>query len=119
MYKTKCYPTEFEMHVWTNKSGYEEEIAKAYSMKIDEVKQMVYGNQVSVIETNKGQTLIMVFITTKKDKTYVHEAVHVLQFLSELTGLEPSKEWQAYFVEYAYEEIKKGVQHDKSRVKPI
>jgi hypothetical protein len=94
-----------------------EKLSKLMSDRYGAAKQYYYNelesiNWVNTIKTTdtsivKSERRI-VLVIEPKIVNLIHENVHVLHHLSEMTGLETdhnSTEWNAYFLQYLFEEI--------------
>ena len=115
----KLYPTFQTLDVWV----YSDSIKLApafvkrygasveyYSEELDQPKARASVRKITGTiksEVNGAEKIVM--ILSGCEKSYiVHEIIHVISFLSELTGIEynnKSDEWCAYMAEYLFNEI--------------
>jgi hypothetical protein len=114
----RLYPTLFSVDVWICTDL--EELSKCFNIRYGATSDYYLGqlspNQTMRIDSTDNSELnglrtIVVNLQNYDNAVIIHEIIHVIWYLSKLTGIEinrKSQEWQAYFVEYLFTEITKS-----------
>lgn len=106
------YPTEFRVDVWIcdDKDKLCNHFHKRYGASIEYYEGDVTPNQVAVLNATdkselKGETIIVMNVTSFKMPVIVHELNHVFYHLCKILLMDmtyDNQEWHSYMLEYLY-----------------